>query len=202
MKKWELSSSALNCRSTSRFSDSFWNWEQHDIAPKSFKSRPSSFVLAFRRTVVWRKFSLSANMYLKMTVHLAEASVLEVQCRLLRFNLNGWKVSRRKKNPTHCRTTVRRKTSPNVPDSDYCNTSIAIGCPAFPQDRLLLRFLCIICRRTAHIKFAIITSRFEIGRFTSAGLRSEKKWWNSVGLSSQFHRLIEWLIKLIIWITL
>ena len=61
------------------------------------------------------------------------------------------------------------------PDLDYCNTSIAIiGCPAFPQDSLLLRFLCIICRRTAHIKFAIITSRFEIGRLLSAGVRSKK----------------------------
>ena len=174
MKKWELSSSALNCRSTSRFSDSFWNWEQHDIAPKSFKSRPSSFVLAFRRTVVWRKFRLSSNMYLKMTVHLAEASVLAVQCRLPRFILNGWKVSRRKK--IHRIVVLRYVGKPPqmFPDLDYCNTSIAIGCPVFPQDHLLLRFLCIICRRTAHIKFAIITSRFEIGRFTSAGLRSEK----------------------------
>ena len=28
-------------------------------------------------------------------------------------------------------------------DVDYCNTSIAIGCPAFPQDHLLLSFFCV-----------------------------------------------------------
>ena len=131
------------------------------------------------------------------------AQSLMISCRFDHFIGTCWihissaaspqRKSKQKKKKFH-RTVVLRyvgKPPQMFPDLDYCNTSIAIGCPVFPQDHLLLRFLCIICRRTAHIKFAIITSRFEIGRFTSAGLRSEKKWWNSVGLSSQFHRLIE-----------